>query len=258
MLLSHFRHESGNAGAAQCFVSHAIFLYYVAFAVLAIVFVFLLDFCAFFQSFLIVYRRVETKGCDVRFTLCLAVLFFAVSCGKHRPDPDKPPLHLFVWGKNRGDVKGLLEKEGYLVSERTEFIRATVPESEGRDIMPDESPYQLTFYFQNDRLNIVQIQIRNSPDRTTIYEQNLKTAYKLAPPVLQKSLPPRTTEAGNQIKETHSLYDTGEVYIKLYKSQVEIAESRMEEVPDETDIMIYSRKENEGITAEGLLSPEEN
>ncbi len=203
--------------------------------------------------------RLRAEGCDVRFLFFgLISLFTLTTCGKHRPNPDKPPLHLFAWGKDRGEIKSSLEKDGYVVNERQEFIRAIIPETDARDVAPDESPYQLTFYFQNNRLNIVQTQIRNSPERTKIYDDNLKEAFKLTQPLLLKNLPARTTEAGNQIKETHSLYDAGDVFIKIYKSQVQVAESRVEEIPDETDIMIYSKKENEGITGEGLLASDEN
>jgi len=166
-------------------------------------------------------------------------------------------VSLFLWGKDRSAIESQLKREGWDIDQATEYLRATIPGDTEGVPTPDESPYQLTFYFQNNRLNILQIQIRNSPERTQIYDQNLKTAFKLTQPVLTKVLPARTTEAGNRIKETHSLFDTGETFIKVYKSQVEIAEARVEDVPDEMDIMIYAKKENEGITAEGLLNPED-
>lgn len=192
------------------------------------------------------------------FIILLALV--PLACKKGRPDTDKPPVTLLLWGQDRGSIESQLKKEGWDIDKTTEYLRATVgPEKENEGLpAPDESPYQLTFYFQNNKLNIVQIQIRNSPERVGEYDKNAVKIFKLTTPVLQKTLPIRTTETGNRIKETHTLFDAGEIFIKVYKSQVEIAESRVEEVPDEMDVMIYSKKENEGITAEGLLNPNEN
>ncbi|MCE9599257.1 MAG: hypothetical protein K8S54_14940 [Spirochaetia bacterium] len=198
----------------------------------------------------------------MRTLLPLLLLFclLPIACKKGRPDTDKPPMSLLLWGQDRGNVESQLKKEGWDVDKTAEYLRATVgPDKENEGLpAPDESPYQLTFYFQNNRLNIVQIQIRNSPERVSEYDKNAIKLFKLTTPLLQKSLPVRTTETGNKIKETHTLFDSGEMFLKVYKSQVEIAESRVEDVPDEMDVMIYSKKENEGITAEGLLNPQEN
>lgn len=178
-------------------------------------------------------------------------------CKRGRPDPDRPPVELMKWGTKRSETEGLLGKQGWQVDESPDYLRAGIPPEEGQKVDPEELPFQLTFYFQNDRLNIVQIQIRNSPERMAVFEKNMKEVFQLQQPLHNRAMPERVTEAGNRIKETHSLFETTESFIKIYKSQVQVAETRMEEVADELDIMIYSKKENEGISAEGLLVPED-
>jgi len=194
------------------------------------------------------------RSTAIVFIACLAAV---AACKRGRPDPDKPPMELMKWGTGRADTEKLLSRQGWQVEQSADYLRAGIPpEGEGTPD-PDELPFQMTFYFQNDRLNIVQIQIRNSPERTAIFETNLREAFKLQPPVHNRAMPERITEAGNRIKETHSLFDAGETFIKMYKSQVQVAEARVEDVADELDVMIYSKKENEGISAEGLLVPED-
>lgn len=194
------------------------------------------------------------RGAGLILIACLAA--FTV-CKKGRPDPDKPPLELMKWGTSRADTEKLLKKHGWQVEEWADFLRAGIPPEGDARPDPDELPFQITFYFQNDKLNIVQIQIRNSPERTAVFETNLREAFKLLTPVHNRVMPERVTEAGNRIKETHALFDAGEIFIKVYKSQVQVAEARVEDVADELDVMIYSKKENEGISADGLLVPED-
>jgi hypothetical protein len=194
------------------------------------------------------------RGAALILIACIAAIS---TCKRGRPDPDKPPVELMQWGTKRADTEKLLAKQGWQIQEWADFLRAGIPPEGDARPDPDELPFQMTFYFQNDRLNIVQIQIRNNPERTAIFEKNLREAFKLQAPVHNRDMPERVTEAGNRIKENHSLYDAGETFIKIYKSQVQVAEARVEDVADELDVMIYSKKENEGISAEGLLVPED-
>ncbi len=212
----------------------------------------------------------KTQSFTAVFAVILSVLL--TDCSREKPDLLAPvPVTMLKWGSSQSDVETLHQNTEWVVSRKETDqlqyqirIQADGDQSSLLKDLPND-PHTVTWFFNGDKLAIVQIIRKDSAEKLKEYRIKAEKEYNLKQPVWESG---EKVFSGNQetesvIKENVSVYDSGDLIIKTVYSEIQ-ADTIPEKMKAETksvfadrfEIMLYSKSQNQGLTAEALADLE--
>ncbi len=194
--------------------------------------------------------------------LALAAIFSFSSCEKDTSNFSKPLAgSLLLWGQSVDSVDQKMTEAGW-AKQAGDKISASYQPSEEElkefreaNLLPDDAPapYVVSFYFNANRLSIVRIIRRDTHNKIDDFIASAVSEYGLIKPDSEKIDQDQTTETGNKIKETTSLYETPDILARVIRVEVTPVEKEMQDgANDEVEFRIFSKVENKEISLEAL------
>lgn len=164
------------------------------------------------------------------------------------------------WGSEPADLISGLEKAGWIKKDETEDrVDMVMPVSDSHDAgmiktsMDDLSPFHITAYFSKKRLSAIRFIRRDKGAVIAPFIAELKSLYDLGVPAWSSEEKISKTETGNVMHEKTFLFESEEGFARMITSTVDPSEHNLEQgMFDEVELMLFSRKENEGISLKAL------
>ncbi|MBI3394654.1 MAG: hypothetical protein HY042_02350 [Spirochaetia bacterium] len=211
------------------------------------------------------HKEISSKNVPATKAIYLLVFMVGASCFQKTATIDHPvPYATFAWGTGLRENETRLGKDGWSKDEAKDetvtFVQrmAKTAVETAPDHKAPEAPYRITLFFNKDRLIAVRMVRRDAAQALDAFSRNTLFDYALTIPVKQKSKPAETTPAGNRIARDFVVYEKPDSYVRVIREHIEAAEKDMAKgVVEELECMIFSRQENQGITAEALLASAE-